>query len=98
MKKFLKIAAIISILLTLLIGGLTYLFITSFEEDKGIAYSFVKYSSTGAYEQASELMHDTLKKEFPIIKFQEVFKTTKPIGNCPFNLSEMPSTAHSATD
>ena len=78
MKKFLKIAAIISILLTLLIGGLTYLFITSFEEDKGIAYSFVRYSSTGAYEQASELMHDTLKKEFPIMKFQEVFKTTKP--------------------
>ena len=78
MKKFLKIAAIISILLTLLIGGLTYLFITSFEEDKGIAYSFVRYSSTGAYEQAFELMHDTLKKEFPIMKFQEVFKTTKP--------------------
>ena len=26
------------------------------------------------------------------------FKTTRPIGNWPFNLSAIPSTAHSATD
>ena len=78
MKKFLKIAAIISIVLTLLVGGITYMFMTIFEQDKEIASSFIKYSSTGGYEQASELMHDALKKEFPIMKFQEVFKTIKP--------------------
>ena len=27
-----------------------------------------------------------------------VFRTTRPIGNCPFNLSAIPRTAHSATD
>ena len=84
MKKFLKIAAIISIVLTLLIGGLTYMFMTIFEQDKEITSSFIKYSSTGAYEQASELMHDTLKKEFPIMKFQEVFKTSKPYVDISF--------------
>ena len=26
------------------------------------------------------------------------FKTTNPIGSCPFNLSAIPSTEHSATD
>ena len=27
-----------------------------------------------------------------------VLRTTRPIGNCPFNLSATPNTAHSATD
>ena len=62
MKKFLKIAAIISILLALLVG-VTFYFVTSiFKEDKEIASNFVKYSSSGVYEQASELMYDALKK------------------------------------
>ena len=57
---------------------------TIFEQDKEITSSFIKYSSTGAYEQASELMHDALKKEFPIMKFQEVFKTSKPYVDISF--------------
>ena len=88
MKKFLKIAAIISIVLALLVGVTFYFVMSIFKEDKEIASNFVKYSSSGVYEQASELMHDALKNEFPITKFEEVFKTSKPYVDISFTSME----------
>ena len=88
MKKFLKIAAIFSVVLVLVIGVLVYFILSIYEEDKEIASSFVRYSSSGAYEEALMLMHDALKKEFPITKFQEVFKTSKPYVDISFSSFE----------
>ncbi len=84
MKKFLKIAAIISVVLAVLIGVTFYLIMSIFEKDKELAANFVKYSTSHVYEQASELMHDALQKEFPIKKFKEVFKSSKPYVDVSF--------------
>jgi len=88
MKKFLKIAAIISIVLAFFIGIIFYFIMSIFKEDKEIASNFVKYSSSGIYEKASELMHDALKKEFPISKFEETFKIAKPYVDTSFTSME----------
>ena len=55
------------------------------KEDKEIAHNFTLLSSKGLYAEASELMHDALKKEFPIESFENGFKNSKPYVNTSFS-------------
>tara|TARA_B100000029_G_scaffold37076_1_gene34865 strand:+ start:303 stop:695 length:393 start_codon:yes stop_codon:yes gene_type:complete len=89
MKKFLKIMAIIIVCLTLLGGAAVYIIFSISKEDREIASNFVTYSSDGRYEKASNLMHDALKKEFPLTRFEEVFKSTKPYVETSFSSISM---------
>ena len=55
------------------------------KEDKELAKTFTLLSSKGLYVEASELMHDALKKEFPIESFENGFKNSKPYVDTSFS-------------
>ena len=95
MKKFLIIATIIILSLAVFIGGIVYIIMLAFEEEKEIVSKFVIYSSSKQYEAASDLMHDALKTEFPISKFEESFRFSKPYVDTSF--SSMHSTGSVTT-
>ena len=59
------------------------------KEDKEIAKTFTLLSSKGLYVEASELMHDALKKEFPIESFKNGFKNSKPYVDTSFSSVSM---------
>ena len=78
MKKFFKYFLII-------IGGLVVIVITALvvictisNNDREIAKDFTLLSSGGKYIEATELMHNALKKEFTLESFEKVFKNAKP--------------------
>ena len=59
------------------------------KEDKEIAKTFTLLSSKGLYVEASELMHDALKKDFPIESFENGFKNSKPYVDTSFSSVSM---------
>ena len=78
MKKFIKYFLII-------IGSLVVIFITALvviwtisNNDREIAKDFTLLSSGGKYNEATELMHNALKKEFTLESFEKAFKNAKP--------------------
>ena len=78
MKKFIKYFLII-------IGGLVVIVITALvviwtisNNDREIAKDFTLLSSGGKYIEATELMHNALKKEFTLESFEKAFKNAKP--------------------
>ena len=78
MKKFIKYFLII-------IGGLVVIVITALvviwtisNNDREIAKDFTLLSSGGKYNEATELMHNALKKEFTLESFEKAFKNAKP--------------------
>ena len=77
-KKILKyfliiigVIAVIAIVLLVLIGTLS-------SNERKIANDFTLLSSSGEYNQASNLMHDALKKEFTLDDFKKAFKNSQP--------------------
>ena len=78
MKKFIKYFLII-------IGGLVVIVITALvviwtisNNDREIAKDFTLLSSGGKCNEATELMHNALKKEFTLESFEKAFKNAKP--------------------
>ena len=59
------------------------------EKNEELAQSWMDHLLiSGDLDTASELMHDALKNEFPITKFEEVFKTSKPYVDISFTSME----------
>ena len=58
-------------MLLVLIGTLS-------SNERKIANDFTLLSSSGEYNQASNLMHDALKKEFTLDDFKKAFKNSQP--------------------
>ena len=59
------------------------------EKNEELAQSWMDHLLiSGDLDAASELMHDALKNEFPITKFEEVFKTSKPYVDISFTSME----------
>ena len=65
------VIAVIAIVLLVLIGTLS-------SNERKIANDFTLLSSSGEYNQASNLMHDALKKEFTLDDFKKAFKNSQP--------------------
>ena len=83
-KKILKyfliiigVIAVIAIVLLVLIGTLS-------SNERKIANDFTLLSSSGQYNQASNLMHDALKKEFTLDDFKKAFKNSQPYTETSF--------------
>ena len=74
MKKIIKyFLIIISSLVAVIITALILIWTISNDERK-IAKDFTLLSSSGKYNEASELMHNALKKEFTLESFEKAFK------------------------
>ena len=78
MKKIIKyFLIVISSLVVVVITALTLIWTISNDERK-IAKDFTLLSSSGKYNEATELMHNALKKEFTLESFEKAFKNTEP--------------------
>ena len=78
MKKIIKyFLIVISSLVVIVITALILIWTISNDERK-IAKDFTLLSSSGKYNEASELMHNALKKEFTLESFEKAFKNAKP--------------------
>ena len=78
MKKIIKyFLIIISSLVVIIITALILIWTISNNERK-IAKDFTLLSSSGKYNEATELMHNALKKEFTLESFEKAFKNPKP--------------------
>ena len=78
MKKIIKyFLIVISSLVGIVITALILIWTISNDERK-IAKDFTLLSSSGKYNEASELMHNALKKEFTLESFEKAFKNAKP--------------------
>ena len=78
MKKIIKyFLIIISSLVAVIITALILIWTISNNERK-IAKDFTLLSSSGKYNEATELMHNALKKEFTLESFEKAFKNAKP--------------------
>ena len=78
MKKIIKyFLIVISSLVVIVITALILIWTISNDERK-IAKDFTLLSSSGKYNEASELMHNALKKEFALESFEKAFKNAKP--------------------
>ena len=78
MKKIIKYFLIfISSLVVIVITALILIWTISNDERK-IAKDFTLLSSSGKYNEATELMHNALKKEFTLESFEKAFKNAKP--------------------
>ena len=78
MKKIIKyFLIVISSLIVIVITALILIWTISNDERK-IAKDFTLLSSSGKYNEASELMHNALKKEFTLESFEKAFKNAKP--------------------
>ena len=78
MKKIIKyFLIVISSLVVIIITALILIWTISNDERK-IAKDFTLLSSSGKYNEASELMHNALKKEFTLESFEKAFKNAKP--------------------
>ena len=67
---FIGVIAVIAIIVFVLIGILT-------NNERQIANDFTLLSSSGEYDEASNLMHNALKKEFTLDDFEEAFKNSQ---------------------
>ena len=78
MKNVIKYFLIfISGLVVIIITALILIWTISNNERK-IAKDFTLLSSSGKYNEATELMHNALKKEFTLESFEKAFKNAKP--------------------
>ena len=78
MKKIIKyFLIVISSLVVIVITALILIWTISNDERK-IAKDFTLLSSSSKYNEASELMHNALKKEFTLESFEKAFKNAKP--------------------
>ena len=78
MKKIIKyFLIVISSLVVIIITALILIWTISNNERK-IAKDFTLLSSSGKYNEATELMHNALKKEFTLESFEKAFKNAKP--------------------
>ena len=78
MKKIIKyFLIVISSLVVIVITALILIWTISNDERK-IAKDFTLLSSSGKYNEATELMHNALKKEFTLESFEKAFKNAKP--------------------
>ena len=78
MKKIIKYFLIVlSSLVVIIITALILIWTISNNERK-IAKDFTLLSSSGKYNEATELMHNALKKEFTLESFEKAFKNAKP--------------------
>ena len=78
MKKFIKyFLIIIGSLVVIVIIALVVIWTIS-NNDREIAKDFTLLSSGGKYIEATELMHNALKKEFTLESFEKAFKNAKP--------------------
>ena len=78
MKKFIKyFLIIIGSLVVIVITALVVIWTIS-NNDREIAKDFTLLSSGGKYIEATELMHNALKKEFTLESFEKAFKNAKP--------------------
>ena len=78
MKKIIKyFLIVISSLVVIVITALILIWTISNDERK-IAKDFTLLSSSGKYNEASELMHNALNKEFTLESFEKAFKNAKP--------------------
>ena len=78
MKKIIKyFLIVISSLVVIVITALILIWTISNDERK-IAKNFTLLSSSGKYNEATELMHNGLKKEFTLESFEKAFKNAKP--------------------
>ena len=78
MKKIIKyFLIVISSLVVIVITALILIWTISNVERK-IAKDFTLLSSSGKYNEATELMHNALKKEFTLESFEKAFKNAKP--------------------
>lgn len=78
MKKFIKyFLIIIGSLVVIVITALVVIWTIS-NNDREIAKDFTLLSSGGKYNEATELMHNALKKEFTLESFEKAFKNAKP--------------------
>ena len=78
MKKIIKyFLIVISSLVVIIITALILIWTISNDERK-IAKDFTLLSSSGKYNEATELMHNALKKEFTLESFEKAFKNAKP--------------------
>ena len=85
MKKLFKyFVIIILILIVLVVITLSIIWFVS-KEDREIAKNFALLSSKGSYEEASELMHDGLKKDFTIDSFKNAFTNSKTYIDASFS-------------
>ena len=78
MKKFFKYLFIIFLGIIVLVSLILAIVWFISKEDREIARNFTLLSSKGLYEEASDLMHDSLKKEFSIESFENAFTNSKP--------------------
>ena len=84
MKKIIKyFLIVISSLVVIVITALILIWTISNDERK-IAKDFTLLSSSGKYNEASELMHNALKKEFTLESFEKAFKNAKPYTETSF--------------
>ena len=78
MKKIIKyFLIVISSLVVIIITALILIWTISNNERK-IAKDFTLLSSSGKYNEATELMHNALKKEFTLESFEKAFKNAQP--------------------
>ena len=78
MKKIIKyFLIIISSLVAIIITALILIWTIS-NNERNIAKDFTLLSSSGKYNEATELMHNALKKEFTLESFEKAFKNAKP--------------------
>ncbi len=87
MKKFLKIILGIVVIIGILVGVIVM--VTS--GDRDIARNFVTWASAGQYEEARELLHSELQKEFNVEKLQASFEGVKPYTEVSFGSVETAS-------
>ena len=57
--------------------------------EREIAKDFTLLSSSGKYNEATELMHNALKKEFTLESFEKAFKTLTKVSNKFFKTFEI---------
>ena len=77
-KKILKYFLIIIGVIAVIVIVLIVLIWTLSSNDRKIANDFTLLSSRGEYNEASNLMHDALKKEFTLDDFEKAFKNSQP--------------------
>ena len=78
MKKFIKYFLIIICGLVVIVITALVVIWTISNNDREIAKDFTLLSSGGKYIEATELMHNALKKEFTLESFEKAFKNAKP--------------------
>ena len=78
MKKIIKYFLIVISSLVVIVITALILFWTISNDERKIAKDFTLLSSSGKYNEASELMHNALKKEFTLESFEKAFKNAKP--------------------